>query len=925
MLLLVGSLLAYGDTIGERDAADIAQRMMATFGTQSGTVGKKSAPRQAVKPRLAYAAKKVGQETAALYVYNNGDDGGFVIVAGDDRAFSPVLGYSDHGSFDYDQAPDNLRSLLTLYANQIDSARIHDLPTRRQGPRKAEEAKVVVGPLLTTTWDQGAPFNNLCPDPDGKGEHCKAGCVPIAMSQVMYYHKWPKRGHNKHGYYYRLYMADLNAIDKHKWLEVDFYQSVYDWDAMARGDGNAIARLVYDCGVASEAKYDYGGTPAYMNEVQEGLRKYFSYKGQGLRTVTLAAEGDNFDVLLKAEMDNHRPVIMAGYPVGDPKGGHAFVCDGYDDAGFFHINMGWGGQYDGYYRSSAITVQKPGIIVMGGPDYTENVSAIIGIQPNDPQAYEVDGLHYDLQDNGEARLLYGSNPGELNIPDQIEADGKTYTVTSIAPYAFYERTDITTIKLPAYLREIDDYAFYGCSATNTIYLPYRRSDDGTHLIGIQRIGDYGLAAGKYAVSSKSFGPVPATITELGEGAFYNCKNIASLQLLNMTKIPEKAFYSAYNISNLVIGGQVREIGDQAFMYSNISKIDMQPSVTKIGVEAFRLCSQIGDGVLHLPEGVVEIGQQAFLTARLKEIHLPKTVSSIGAKAMNIIPLGGIDSSGTETASIFVDPESPYFSASDGVLYDKDKTCLIVCPPSVTELSLPTTTKEVKADAFYYYYMTKSLTIPSGTKQFGDNSFALVYALTDIYNYALEPQPLPVKYARFLDRNPLTVHVVHGKKELFEAAEGWGKLTIVDDLMIVDERIYTVMTIYTKDGAVYEFQLFDKPEVTFQGRNLCVHTDKNDVSIPLSDLHHYNFEMGLNNAIKEVNSGANPDVNLNENGEITVRQLPEGTIIHVYSLDGKQVLAKTVPASGTCTFSLSVLPAGAYIVKANDITYKILKR
>ena len=88
MLLLVGSLLAYGDTIGERDAADIAQRMMATFGTQSGTVGKKSAPRQAVKPRLAYAAKKVGQETAALYVYNNGDDGGFVIVAGDDRAFS---------------------------------------------------------------------------------------------------------------------------------------------------------------------------------------------------------------------------------------------------------------------------------------------------------------------------------------------------------------------------------------------------------------------------------------------------------------------------------------------------------------------------------------------------------------------------------------------------------------------------------------------------------------------------------------------------------------------------------------------------------------------------------------------------------------------------------------------------------------------
>ena len=922
------------DVVSQDDATRIAQQMFASMAGGSQKGGKKAASRRAGKPRLAYAAKGADDDAPSLYVFNaETDGGGFVIVSGDDQSDSPVLGYCDKGTFSYDQIPPNLRDLLDVYVAQIVGTRRvaseigtkssertanakHRIPTALARPRKAEAGTPVVGPLLTTQWNQDAPYNNLCPDPDTLGQHCMAGCVPIAMAQVMYYHKWPERGHNKNGYYYRLYMEDLMAIDKHKWIEVDFYQSIYEWDKMAT-DGNAVARLVLDCGVASEAKYGYDKTPAYMDKVQEGLRKFFSYKGEGLRTVKADDEGDNFDVLLKEEMDNHRPVIMSGYPAGAGDG-HAFVCDGYDDAGFFHINLGWGGQYDGYYRSTAVTVQKPGVVIVGGPEYVRGFYAIIGIQPNNPEGHDIDGLVYEVTSNGEARLLYGKNPGELRIPDEVEVDGQTYPVTSVGPYAFYERTDITNVYLPSTLREVDDFAFYGCNSQNSIGLPQHWSDDGSHLVGIERIGDYAFSTGKYASSRKKFGFVPSTLTYLGEGAFQGAQIGGTLQLLNMQKIGDKAFKAA-RIDQLVIAGKVREIGKGAFQDSQIQGFNFQPGVTKIGDNAFDYCTRLGDGVLRLPETVREIGAEAFRVAYLKEIHIPKKVWSIGDKALNIIPVEGFVTDANSSSSIIVDEENPTFSSSGGMLFNKNKSRLITCPPSMREISIPRVTSEIAAGAFYFPYVVQSLTIPSSVRTIGDNSMALLDNLT-IYNYAQEPQPMPYVYGAF---NGTTVHVLRGKKDVFEAAEGWQKFTIEDDLMAVDDRIYTVLTVYTKDGAHHEFQLFDQPQVTFRDGNLCIQTRKDEVSFALADVAYYNFEKGYFDSIEDATL---PSEGLTfKDGEIVASQLPEGSVVSIYSLDGKMVASATASSSGTASLSLRALPTGVYVVKANDITYKILKR
>ena len=905
--------------VSQQDAERVAKAMMNQMSRRAAFSGKRSAKQRAAQPRLAYTATAPAQQDASLYVFNNGADGGFVIVAGDQRASSPVLGYCDTGTFDYDRAPENLRRLLATYARQIEQARTNNLSVAKS-PRKAQTGTPVVGPLLRTQWNQDSPWNDLCPGPDSLGRRCWAGCVPIAMAQVMNYHKWPERGHNKHGYYYWLYMEDLNAIDKHKWIEVDFYQSVYDWEHMETS-GAAMAKLVFDCGVASEAKYGYDKTPAYMDKVQEGLRKFFSYKGEGLRMVSADAEGENFDVLLREELDNHRPVIMAGQPAGDGDG-HAFVCDGYDDEGFFHMNMGWGGQYDGYYRSTAVSVQKPGIIVIGAPDYVRGFHAIIGIQPNNPEGHDVDGLVYELQANGEARLLYGKNPGEVNIPDEVVVDGKTYPVTSIAPYAFYERTDITGIYLPQYLREVDDFAFFGCSAKNEIYMPQRWSDDGSHVIGIERIGDYAFSTGTYLNARKTFGFIPSTLTHIGEGAFEGAFIQGTLQLLNVEKIGDKAF-SASRIERLVIAGKVREIGKEAFYGCAIEQIDFQPSVQKIGDSAFELCLQIGNGVLRLPESVREIGREAFRAAYLEEIHIPKHVWNIGENALQIIPVCGFTNDGTHTSSIIVDEENLTFTSSRGMLFNNNKTRLITCPPSMAEVSIPRLTNEVAAGAFYHPDIIKTLTIPSSVKAFGDNSFVYISDLTDVYNYATEPQPLPMVYWRQSYSEPLTVHVLRGKKEAFEAAEGWRELTIVDDIMDADDRIFTVLTVYLKDGSQHEFKLFDKPQATFRDGNLCIQTKKDEVSFALADVSHYNFEKGYYDRIEDTDQTG--EALTFRDDEVTVRQLTEGTVVSVFSLDGKMVASATAPSSGTCSLSLRSLPTGVYVVKANDITYKILKK
>ena len=216
LLLLLVFLLntpAWADDITLEQAFQIASQFSESPQTQQ--LAKRRGMAQMAKPTLAYAMRSRVADKDNVYVINLGNDQGFVIVAGETGADGEVLGYCDHGSFAYDTAPIQLQSLLDNYSAGIDSLRRN--PSLAKKPqlrgKVVDIGSVIVGPLLTTTWNQWGPYNKYCP------EGCPAGCYPVALAQLMNYWKWPKQSQ---GY--------LNTIGE--FHGEDFSGHVYDWDNM---------------------------------------------------------------------------------------------------------------------------------------------------------------------------------------------------------------------------------------------------------------------------------------------------------------------------------------------------------------------------------------------------------------------------------------------------------------------------------------------------------------------------------------------------------------------------------------------------------------------------------------------------------------------------------------------------------------------
>ena len=327
----------------------------------------------AAMPRKAPGT--TGHDAAAYYVFNATGNEGFVLVAGDSRV-GDILGYSDEGSFDEEQLPDNMRSWLAGYADQIEAL--------RQG-RKVEPARVpthaAIAPLITSRWDQGEAdgdaYNRQCPKISGK--YCMTGCVATAMAQVMRYNRWPTaKCAQIPAYESNETLGTLSALSARK----------FDWDNMldqypggeTTAQMNAVAWLMRYCGQAVKMDYGTKSSAAYSESVVRALREYFDYDISTRYVLRMDYNAAGWDNLLYNELKAHRPICYDGSSTG---GGHAFVCDGYDGKGFYHINWGWGGSHDGYYKISVLNPDGGGTGSSGTEDgYTMSQGAVVGIQKN---------------------------------------------------------------------------------------------------------------------------------------------------------------------------------------------------------------------------------------------------------------------------------------------------------------------------------------------------------------------------------------------------------------------------------------------------------------------------------------------------------------------------------------------------------------
>ena len=140
-------------------------------------------------------------------------------------------------------------------------------------------------------------------------------------------------------------------------------------------------------------------------------------------------------------------------------------------------------------------------------------------------------------------------------------------------------------------------------------------------------------------------------------------------------------------------------------------------------------------------------------------------------------------------------------------------------------------------------------------------------------------------------------------------------------MLADSQNTLVVTL--KNGAETAFFLKDQPNVTFEGTNLKVVSQKETVTFTLSDVLRFTYVKKDPSGIDETVT--DPTEVSYEGGVLVISQLKQGATVDVYSPDGKQVRQLKANRSGTYRLNLSELPTGLYLVKADNITYKIMKQ
>lgn len=292
-----------------------------------------------------------------LYVFTTEEE--FVVMSADD-CVKPILGYSLMGKFVAEGMPENLRWWLQGYSDQIqdivdnkhnDISATTEWQSLKNGSFSKSVSEVIVAPLLTTTWDQNYPYNYYCPSAsNGPGGHVYAGCVATAMAQVMKFWNYPTIGNSSYSYTHTTYGEQT----------ANFGETTYEWENMPNSISSssnqtnidAIATLIYHCGVAVDMNYGPATSGASSNKVPSGLINYFNYAPSATYVSRDGYEDDQWIAFLQSELIEGRPVFYSGSYTflsnGELKyGGHAFVCDGYRSDNYFHFNWGWSGS-DGH-------------------------------------------------------------------------------------------------------------------------------------------------------------------------------------------------------------------------------------------------------------------------------------------------------------------------------------------------------------------------------------------------------------------------------------------------------------------------------------------------------------------------------------------------------------------------------------------------
>ncbi len=396
----------------------------------------------------------------------------------------------------------------------------------------------------------------------------------------------------------------------------------------------------------------------------------------------------------------------------------------------------------------------------------ENINVAEGhpkVVSYDGSVYSKDGTILQYVPRGKSSFTFRS--GVTTVGYQALANMTNLTtvdipssVTTISSYAFENSTGFQSLDIPSSVTTIGDFAFNGCSALESVVIP-----DAIDT----------LASGIfYDCSSLQNVTLPAMLRSIGASAFRGCSSLEAIELpWSLVSIGTYAFHDCYSLSTISFPDSLRAIQDGAFgecsalqnvtlpehlttlgagafaYCSSFTSITIPNSITKFGIPAaywtdwspFAYCTNLAEIIFHddspltdlppqfykgtavktvvVPSQVVYIGEEAF-GDDITEVTIPAKTTVLGY-SYESLEMGGlvvdyeshpVSINGDSLQSITISDDNTVFSSADGVLFDKDKTKLLLYP-------------KAKADSAY--------TVPSTVTTVGERSISLNNSIQSI--------------------------------------------------------------------------------------------------------------------------------------------------------------------------------------------------
>ena len=730
---------------GPRDfmqAQKIAQQKAATLGA--------SISEQNIQQARARSRGGVTpQQTTPYYIFNFNDSTGYAIVGGDDR-MPAIVGYSDKGTLNPDNLPVNLKSFLAAYKATIESVEKGDtaaVKNVKAAMKRKAGSYTPIAPLLGgIEWSQNAPFNNLCPKYDGK-HNAVTGCVATAMAQIMRYWKYPSS-----------LLEGIPAYVSHRYnIPIDSIPNGigYDWDNMpekhfrdlTNNQAFAVATLMQHIGAS--VKMDYGpGSYASDEDVIPALTHYFGYDKDIIKKLDRTNfEWEDWNKILQDELGKKRPMYYSGSTLFE---GHAFVCDGMDSDGYYHINWGWGAD-NGYFD---ITILSPGDNFIR---YNRGNIAILGIVPNKAQ---------DKQPSFSFDRLYVSDSG-------VSFD-ETYRKKSTDPFygsyissSVYPKKTFNTPTIWLAIGEKDENGNFvkiseKSAKINTQNMPSVVSVNipichaftkGTHrLVLIQSTDDEktwqacygnGRQVEVYVTEHEIFDNNSRYKKMEAEGLNFqvdrmehyasvikgnNLENVVIPEFVNydgvdypVQLISTNCFVYCDKIERIFIPKSVESLGRIIDDYSyegcfygctNLKEILFEKGIKlkTIGGYCFQRCKSLKS--IELPDGVEILSISAFHgCSSLTSVSLPSTLKKIGSFCFQ----------GCKSLKSIELPDGVEILSSYAFSY---------CP-SLTSVSLPSTLKKMGSHCFYGCSSLTNIVIPEGVSEIPQQCFEECTSLVNV--------------------------------------------------------------------------------------------------------------------------------------------------------------------------------------------------